>query len=204
MGVALLVVPLATLVLDTPWRTLPEHLGSEVVREALGITALSSLLTVVGCIVLGTPLAWLLARVDFRGRRVVRALVLVPLVLPPVVAGVALVTALGRSGADRPAPARSHPLHVAGVVLAHTFVSLPFYVLAVEGALRTHGASYDVVAATLGADRWTTFRRVTLPLAAAGRAGRQRAGVGPQPRGVRRDHHVRRQLPRAPPRPCRA
>ncbi|HSU03497.1 MAG TPA: molybdate ABC transporter permease subunit, partial [Nocardioides sp.] len=153
---------------DTPWRTLPEHLGSDVVRRALGITALSSLLTVLGCIVLGTPLAWLLARVDFRGRRVVRALVLVPLVLPPVVAGVALVTALGRSGLIGQHLPFTIPYTLAGVVLAHTFVSLPFYVLAVEGALRTHGGSYDVVAATLGADRWTTFRRVTLPLAVPG------------------------------------
>ena len=168
VGVALLVVPLVTLVLDTPWRTLPEHLGSEVVREALGITALSSLLTVVACIVLGTPLAWLLARVDFRGRRVVRALVLVPLVLPPVVAGVALVTALGRSGLIGQHLSFSIPYTTTGVVLAHTFVSLPFYVLAVEGALRTHEGAYDVVAATLGADRWTTFRRVTLPLAVPG------------------------------------
>ena len=162
VGVALLVVPLVTLVLDTPWRTLPEHLGSEAVREALVITALSSALTVIACSALGTPLAWLLARVDFRGRRVVRALVLVPLVLPPVVAGVALVTALGRSGLIGQHLPFTIPYTTAGVVLAHTFVSLPFYVLAVEGALRTHGASYDVVAATLGADRWTTFRRVTL------------------------------------------
>ena len=168
LAVTLLVVPLATLVLDTPWRTLPEHLGSEGVREALVITALSSLLTVVACVALGTPLAWLLARVDFRGRRVVRALVLVPLVLPPVVAGVALVTALGRSGLIGQHLPFSIPYTTAGVVLAHTFVSLPFYVLAVEGALRTHGGSYDVVAATLGADRWTTFRRVTLPLALPG------------------------------------
>ena len=168
VGVALLVVPLATLVLDTSWRTLPEHLGSEAVREALVITALSSGLTVIACMVLGTPLAWLLARVDFRGRRVVRALVLVPLVLPPVVAGVALVTALGRSGLIGQHLPFTIPYTTAGVVLAHTFVSLPFYVLAVEGALRTHGASYDVVAATLGADRWTTFRRVTLPLALPG------------------------------------
>lgn len=168
VGVLLLVVPLATLVLDTPWRTLPEHLGSEVVRQALAITALSSLLTVVGCVVLGTPLAWLLARVDFRGRRVVRALVLVPLVLPPVVAGVALVTALGRNGLVGQHLPFTIPFTMWGVVLAHTFVSLPFYVLAVEGALRTHGGSYDVVAATLGADRWTTFRRVTLPLAVPG------------------------------------
>lgn len=168
VAVGLLVVPLATLVLDTPWRTLPEHLGSEVVREALVVTALSSLLTVVACVALGTPLAWLLARVDFRGRPVVRALVLVPLVLPPVVAGVALVTALGRSGLIGQHLPFSIPYTTAGVVLAHTFVSLPFYVLAVEGALRSHGGSYDVVAATLGADRWTTFRRVTLPLALPG------------------------------------
>ena len=168
VGVALLVVPLATLVLDTSWRTLPEHLGSEAVREALVITALSSGLTVIACMVLGTPLAWLLARVDFRGRRVVRALVLVPLVLPPVVAGVALVTALGRSGLIGQHLPFTIPYTTTGVVLAHTFVSLPFSVLAVEGALRTHGASYDVVAATLGADRWTTFRRVTLPLALPG------------------------------------
>jgi molybdate transport system permease protein len=167
-GVAVLVVPLVTLVLGTPWRTLPEHLGSDVVRQALVITTVSSLLTVVACVLLGTPLAWLLARVDFRGRRVVRAIVLVPLVLPPVVAGVALVTALGRSGLVGQHLPFTIPFTTGGVVLAHVFVSLPFYVLAVEGALRTHGASYDVVAATLGAGRWTTFRRVTLPLAVPG------------------------------------
>ena len=168
IAVALLVVPLVTLALDTPWRTLADHLGSDVVRQALTITASSSLLTVLACLVLGTPLAWLLARVEFRGRRFVRALVLVPLVLPPVVAGVALVTALGRRGLIGEHLPFALPYTLAGVVLAHTFVSLPFYVLAVEGALRTHGSSYDVVAATLGADRWTTFRRVTLPLALPG------------------------------------
>lgn len=168
VAVVLLALPLATLVADTPWATLPGHLGSEVVLEALGITAFSSLLTVVACLVLGTPLAWVLARVDFRGRRAVRAVVLVPLVLPPVVAGVALVTALGRSGLVGQHLPFTVPYTLTGVVVAHTFVSLPFYVLAVEGALRTHGASYDVVAATLGADRWTTFRRVTLPLALPG------------------------------------
>ena len=168
LATALLVVPLVTLVLDTRWRTVPEHLASEAVRDALAITGLTSLLTVVACLLLGTPLAWLLARVDFRGRHLVRALVLVPLVLPPVVAGVALVTALGRSGVVGQHLPFTIPYSTAGVVLAHTFVSMPFYVLAVEGALRTHGASYDVIAATLGADRWTAFRRVTLPLALPG------------------------------------
>ena len=126
----------------------------------------------VACLVLGTPLAWLLARVDFPGRTLVRAAVAVPLVLPPVVAGVALVTALGRNGLLgsllRETTGVTIPYTTTAVVIAHTFVSMPFYVLSVEGALRSSGERYDVVAATLGADRWTTFRRVTLPLALPG------------------------------------
>jgi molybdate transport system permease protein len=113
-----------------------------------------------------------LARVAFPGRSLVRAAVTVPLVLPPVVAGVALVTALGRNGAiGRPLDdwfGVTIPYTTTAVIIAHTFVSLPFYVLSVEGALRSAGEEYDAVAATLGADRWTTFRRVTLPLALPG------------------------------------
>jgi molybdate transport system permease protein len=96
----------------------------------------------------------------------------VPLVLPPVVAGVALVTALGRTGAiGRPLDewfGVTIPYTTTAVVIAHTFVSMPFYVLSVEGALRSAGEDFDAVASTLGADRWTTFRRVTLPLALPG------------------------------------
>jgi molybdate transport system permease protein len=168
----LLIVPLLTLVADTPWGQLGEQLTSQAVRDALWLTTLASALTVVFCLLLGTPLAWLLARVDFPGRSVVRAAVIVPLVLPPVVAGVALVTALGRTGfLGRPLDAAfgiTIPYTTTAVVIAHTFVSMPFYVLSVEGALRSSGEQYDAVAATLGADRWTTFRRVTLPLAIPG------------------------------------
>jgi molybdate transport system permease protein len=168
----LLVVPLLALVLDTPWAGLLDELRSEPVREALWISALTSLLTVLACLVLGTPLAWLLARVEFRGRSLLRAAVAVPLVLPPVVAGVALVSALGRNGLIggllRDATGLTIPYTTTAVVLAHAFCSMPFFVLSVEGALRTAGERYDVVAATLGADRWTTFRRVTLPLALPG------------------------------------
>ena len=129
-------------------------------------------MTVVACLLLGTPLAWLLARVDFPGRSLLRAAVIVPLVLPPVVAGVALTTALGRNGTigsvlDDLFGVRL-PYTTTAVVIAHTFASMPFFVLSVEGALRATGERYDVVAATLGADRWTTFRRVTLPLAVPG------------------------------------
>jgi len=172
LAALLLVVPLVTLVADTPWGDLGEQLRSQAVRDALWLTTLASALTVVLCALLGTPLAWVLARVDFPGRSLVRAAVLVPLVLPPVVAGVSLVTALGRNGfVGRPLDALfgiTIPFTTTAVVIAHTFVSMPFYVLSVEGALRSSGEEYDAVAATLGADRWTTFRRVTLPLALPG------------------------------------
>ncbi|MCW2852758.1 MAG: Molybdate transport system permease protein [Nocardioides sp.] len=171
LAAALLVLPLVSLVLDTPWTTFLDRLASREVGEALRLTAVASGATVVACLLLGTPLAWLLARVDFRGRAVLRAAVTVPLVLPPVVAGVALVTALGRTGLLGPLLREggvSLPYTTPAVVIAHTFVSMPFYVLSVEGAMRSAGERYDVVAATLGASRWTTFRRVTLPLAMPG------------------------------------
>lgn len=167
-----LVIPLVTLVLDTPWASFLDQLRSRAVLDALWLSALTSGATVLACLLLGTPLAWLLARVDFWGRSLLRAAVTVPLVLPPVVAGVALVTALGRNGPVgslvRDLTGQSVPYTTTAVVLAHTFVALPFYVLAVEGALRASGAGYDAVAATLGATRWTTFRRITLPLAMPG------------------------------------
>ena len=168
VAAALLILPLGTLVLATPWSDFLSLLGSEAVLQALRITAIASLVTVAACLVLGTPLAWMLARLDVPGRPLLRAAVTVPLVLPPVVAGVALVTTFGRTGLIG-APLRDAgiviPYTTTAVVIAHTFVSMPFYVLSVEGALRTSGEQYDVVAATLGATRWTTFWRVTLPLA---------------------------------------
>ena len=113
--------------------------------QALWLTALASVATVIACLILGTPLAWLLARVDFRGRSLLRAAVLVPLVLPPVVAGVALVTALGRTGLVGRWLYEwfglTLPYTTTAVVFAHTFVSIPFYVLSVEGALRAPGRS---------------------------------------------------------------
>jgi molybdate transport system permease protein len=172
LAALLLVVPMVTLVADTPWGDFGDQVTSGAVGDALWLTVLASAATVVLCLLLGTPLAWVLARVDFPGRSLLRAAVLVPLVLPPVVAGVALVTALGQQGfIGRPLHSwfdLTIPYTTTAVVIAHTFVSLPFYVLAVEGALRSAGEEYDAVAATLGAGRWTTFRRVTLPLAVPG------------------------------------
>jgi molybdate transport system permease protein len=167
-----LVVPLVALVLETPWRDLWTLVRTEAVLDALRLTVVTSLATVAVCLVTGTPLAWVLARVPFRGRGLLRAVVVVPLVLPPVVAGVTLIAAFGRGrlvgGPIEDLTGYTIPFTTVAVVLAHSFVAMPFYVLAVEGAFRSSGAGLDTVAATLGAGRWTTFRRVTLPLALPG------------------------------------
>lgn len=168
----LLVVPLVAMVAATDVSTLPTQLTSEPLREALWLSVTTSTGAMLVCLVLGLPLAWLLARVDLPGRGLLRVLVTVPLVLPPVVAGVALRTAFGRTGViGEPLAALTgftFPFTAWGVVLAHVFVALPFVVLSIEGALRSADPAYDAVAATLGASRWTTFRRVTVPLALPG------------------------------------
>jgi molybdate transport system permease protein len=167
-----LVLPLAALLGSAPWRRMWTIVGEAEVRQALWLSLWTSTLAAGLCLLLGLPLAWLLARADFPGRRLLRALVTVPLVLPPVVAGVALLSAFGRRGLVgeplRAAFGTQIPYTTTAVVLAHTFVALPFFVLSSEGALRGTSARLEVAAASLGADRWTTFRRVTLPLAAPG------------------------------------
>jgi molybdate transport system permease protein len=138
----------------------------------LRLSLLTATLATAACLVLGVPLAWVLARADFPGRRLVRAVVTVPLVLPPVVGGVALLLVLGRRGLlgawlDNTFGV-SLPFTTAGVVVAESFVAMPFLVISVEGALRGADARFEEAAATLGATRWTAFRRVTLPLIAPG------------------------------------
>ncbi len=171
LGLGLLAFPLLSLLARTPWTTMPARLVEPKVLDALWLSLLTSTIAMGLCLVLGLPLAWVLARLSFPGRSFLRGLVTVPLVLPPVVAGVALLTAFGRNGVLG-GPLRevgiSIPFTTTAVVIAHTFVALPFFVISVEGALRATNQDYDVVAATLGADRWTIFRRVTLPLAFPG------------------------------------
>jgi molybdate transport system permease protein len=172
LAVALLVVPLISMVAATNWGSLGVELRSEPLRQALWLSLVTATVAMLVCLVFGLPLAWILARVDFRGRSVLRAAVTVPLVLPPVVAGVALRTAFGRTGfLGEPLlglTGFSFPFTTWGVVLAHVFVSMPFVVIAIEGSLRSADKEYDAAAATLGATRWTTFRRVTVPLALPG------------------------------------
>ncbi|GAA2398262.1 molybdate ABC transporter permease [Catellatospora methionotrophica] len=172
LGLAFLVLPLFALLLRTPWRELPQHLTAPAIGEALRLSLLTATLATIFCILLGVPLAWLLARVAFPGRRLARALITVPLVLPPVVGGVALLLLFGRRGLIGSWLDETFgftlPFTTAGVVIAEAFVAMPFLVIAVEGALRGADTRYEEAAATLGAGRWTTFRRVTLPLVAPG------------------------------------
>jgi molybdate transport system permease protein len=169
-GFVFLVLPIFGLVVRAPWSTLGSQLTSYAVLQALRLSLITATAaTIISC-VLGIPLAWFLARVDFRGRRIARALVILPLVLPPVVGGVALFLVLGRHGLVGEWLDRwfgiTIPFTTAAVVIAEAFVAMPFLVISVEGALRAADVRFEEAAATLGASRWTTFRRVTLPMAA--------------------------------------
>jgi molybdate transport system permease protein len=172
LGVLFLVLPLLGLVVRAPWSDLPARLTEPGVGEALRLSLLSATLATLASLVLGVPIAWVLARSRLRGRSVLRALVTVPLVLPPVVGGVALFLVLGRQGIVGrwlyETAGVTIPFTTLAVVIAETFVAMPFLVISVEGALRATDARFEDAAAVLGADRWTTFRRVTLPLVAPG------------------------------------
>jgi molybdate transport system permease protein len=165
-----LVLPLVGLIVRAPWGDVTEYLASPEIRSALWLSLVASLSATILTLVFGLPLAWLLARSDFPGRSLLRGLVTLPLVLPPVVGGVALLLALGRLGIagrwlDAAFGVTLFGTKVA-VIIAETFVAMPFFVLTVEAALRSMDTRYEDAAATLGAGRWMTFRRVTAPLIA--------------------------------------
>ncbi|MEQ8718433.1 MAG: ABC transporter permease [Acidimicrobiales bacterium] len=170
IGALVFAVPLAGLLARTPWRDLPDLLTTDVVGDALRLSLITSVAAAAISAVLGVPLAWLLARVEFPGRRLVRALVTLPMVLPPVVGGAALLFALGRRGwvgeSLYEATGFLLPFSTWGVIVANTFVAMPFLVVTVEGALTGMDTRYEQAAASLGASRLTVFRRVTLPMIA--------------------------------------
>lgn len=171
MATVFLIAPLAALALRANWVQLPGILAQPAIREALWLSIWTSSLATLLAVVLGVPLAWVLARQDFRGKSIVRALVTLPLVLPPVVAGVALLMLAGRRGVlgqflDSTLGV-SIPFTPVAVILAQTFVSMPFLIITVEGALRLGGDRYEEAAATLGANRFVILRRVTLPVIAS-------------------------------------
>lgn len=172
LGLAFLLLPLVGLLVRTPWTELGALLAQPAVLEALRLSLVTAISATAICLVLGVPLAWVLARATVPGTRLVRALLTLPLVLPPVVGGVALLLLLGRRGLIGQHLydwfGVSLPFTTTAVVLAQAFVAMPFLVIAVEGALRGADRRYEDAAATLGAGRWLIFRRVTLPLVAPG------------------------------------
>lgn len=171
LGAAFLLLPLVAIVARVEWTDFFTLITSEASKDALWLSLRTSAVATLLCLLLGTPMAMVLARTSFPGQGVLRSLVLLPLVLPPVVGGVALLYTFGRRGL------LGDELEVLGiqvafsttaVVLAQTFVAMPFLVVSLEGALRTAGLRYEVVAASLGAAPTTVFRRVTLPLVLPG------------------------------------
>jgi len=169
IGVAFVVMPLVGLLSRAPWQTAVGDLGTPEAATALRLSIVVSLAATALALGLGVPLAWVYARVAFPGRDIVRALTTLPMILPPVVGGVALLFAFGRRGLFGPALDAIGirlPFTTAGAILAATFVAMPFLVLTVEAGLRSMDRRYEDAARTLGAGRWLVFRRVTLPLIA--------------------------------------
>jgi molybdate transport system permease protein len=165
----LFALPLLGLVWRAPWSSAGRELTGGAALDALRLSAVTSLAATAVCLLLGVPLAWVQARVEYPGKRVVRALTTLPMVLPPVVGGVALLLALGRRGLvgrelDRIGV--NLPFTTAGAVVAEAFVAMPFLVLTLEAAFRSADRRLEDAARTLGAGRFTVFRRVTLPLVA--------------------------------------
>lgn len=167
LAVALLALPIVGLLQRAPWSTLIDRLTSPEILDAIRVSLIVSISAAVLCLLLGLPLAWVLARHDGRWTAALRILVLLPMVLPPVVGGTALLFALGRRGLFGEWIDRWFgimlPFTTAGAVVAATFVALPFFVTTVESSLRDDGASLDEAAAAIGASPWQTFVHVTLP-----------------------------------------
>lgn len=173
LGALFVVLPLAAMLTRVDWSEFLHLVSSESSRAALWLSLRTATVSTLLCILLGVPMATVLARTSFPGQGLLRSLVLLPLVLPPVVGGIALLYTFGRRGL------LGHTLEVLGVeiafstaavVIAQTFVALPFLVVSLDGALRTAGQRFERVAATLGAPPGTVLRRITLPLVLPGLA----------------------------------
>ena len=170
IGVAFIVLPLLALLLRAPWGHLFSTLSNNGAWTALRLSLVVSLCAGALSVLFGLPIAWVLARGRIRGRSLIRAVVVLPIVLPPVVGGIALLSSLGRSGIVgrwlHDTIGLQLPFTTAGAVVAATFVSMPLFVLAAESGLRSMDAALEDAAAATGARRRYVFRRVTLPLVA--------------------------------------
>jgi len=171
VGAAFLVLPFAALLTHLDWTAVPRAILSPAALQALGLSLGTATLATVACLVLGVPLAMFIARSTGWTATVMRTLTTLPLVLPPLVGGIALLSLLGREGVLGPwlAQVGIHiPFTTVAVVIAQSFVAMPFLVISIEGSLRTAGTAHELVAASLGARPFAVFRRVTLPLAGPG------------------------------------
>ncbi|MFH8576355.1 ABC transporter permease [Streptomyces zaomyceticus] len=172
LAVAFLTLPLLGILVRTEWGRLADHLGSPGTVQALKLSLLVSFWALGLSLLLGVPLAWLLARVSFPGKAIVRSLVLLPMVLPPTVGGVALLLAFGRRGLLGPWLEDTFgitlPFHTSGAVVAATFVAMPFLVISLEGALGGLRPRYEETAASLGASPVRVFLTVTMPMVTPG------------------------------------
>ncbi|MGW8601706.1 ABC transporter permease [Streptomyces sp. NPDC055893] len=172
LAVAFLTLPLLGILVRTEWGELADHLRSPGTVKALKLSLVVSFWALGLSLLLGVPLAWLLARVPFPGKALVRSLVLLPMVLPPTVGGVALLLAFGRRGLLGPWLESTFgivfPFHTSGAVIAATFVAMPFLVISLEGALGGLRPRYEETAASLGASPVRVFFTVTLPMVAPG------------------------------------
>jgi molybdate transport system permease protein len=164
-----LLVPLAAIFIRAiPSGAFGDALGDEVIREALTLSLLTTSLTLGIVVIFGTPVAWLLARYRFRGREIIDTLIDLPMVLPPAVAGVALLMAFGRRGILGPTLSDTFgieiPFTTLAVIMAQAFVATPFYVKAAQAGFESIDRDLEHVSATLGVSRLQTFWSVTVPL----------------------------------------
>jgi molybdate transport system permease protein len=170
IGAAFFIVPLVGLLVRSPWGDAVAALKAPETIEALKLSLIASLSATALALILGVPLAWIYARVEFPGRNLLRALTTLPMVLPPVVGGIALLLAFGRRGLLgswlNTTFGITFPFTTAGVVMAETFVAMPFLILTVEAGLRSMDRRYEEAARALGANRLRVFTRVTMPLIA--------------------------------------
>ena len=168
MTVLFFLLPLSGLVFRAPWSSMTNVITSSTSLDALRLSLIASLATTVLALLFGFPLAWMLARGQFRGKAPLRGLTTLPMVLPPVVGGIALLLAYGRKGmVGEPLNAAlgiSLPFTLPGVIVAEAFVAMPFFVITLESGLRSMNTRLEDAARSLGAGRLTVFRRVTLPL----------------------------------------
>ncbi len=166
--VALVATPVVSLLCRVPWSRMASLLTEQVVTDALLLSLLSSVLAACVALTVGIPVALLLSRMEGVLASVTRALIMLPMVLPPVVGGAALLFAFGRKGtlgsALEEVTGLVLPYSLGGVVLANAFVALPFVVLTIEGSLRSLDPRFELAAASLGANEFKTTVRVVLPM----------------------------------------